>query len=726
LRRLGGQDEHLADKLFSDGQALDAMGQYTRCLAVYHEALAIRRRLGHEVAMVQILGEIGNAHSDLGQSEQGLVFCQAALALARRLGGDGNMAHALMAIGGVYADLGRLDEAAGAIAESLAAQRRLGWERMMPGTLCQLGQVYEAQDQPEKAGAAYLEASAIAQRTGDTRLASTVLHNMGMLAANARRYPEAIAAFQKSIEGFRRLGRTPDVAMALNNLGMVYRFQYRHAEAAACLRESVALFDQLRDAAEGDARRDFLGRQIATYRRLVSSLAHAGQHEAALQAGERARARVLAETLTQGHAGPVDAGVEALRRTLAPGEAVLLLTPVTRSDTVGMVLTHDSLRARVVSLPRPPAGSAPTAPTPAAEGQRGVALEPLDPETPPAIGVPALVAAYRAHLASPASADSPDAKAMGRALYDHLVAPFEGMLKGIKRLTVVPDGTLGLLPFEALVGADGKYLIERFDVAYAHSLTVRQALRDRKPQAAGKPLLAVGGAVYAPETYKADMSPAVAGLKQPAIKAAYASWGPLAGQTAVLASLKTRGLGAFGNLPGTLAEVDAISGSFQGADVLVGPQASKAELLKRDLAGYRVLHFATHGVADPERPEGSGLLLSVGPRDEDALLSAPEVAKLKLSAEFVCLSACQTGVGKVVGGEGVVGLSQAFLQAGAGGLAMSLWSVDDAGTAAFMSGLYQGGKAPDATKMASLKRQMLKDSRFNSPYFWAPFVYYGR
>ncbi|MNS02527.1 Response regulator aspartate phosphatase J [compost metagenome] len=708
------------------GSVYGNQGRFDRAIAAYEETIAMARAAKDDEALPTRLNNLASIYQAWGQTPKGIPYIQEAIALSRKLGREAQTAALLNNLGTAYSNTGRAEEALALYDEALRIVEKLGLEGETASYLGNLAGLLLRNGDTERAIKIYEQVLEVDRRLGRPADTARRLEAIGTAYHLQDRGALARKHYQEALAIHRKLGQRSQAAGVLASLGFSYYGDSKFEEALPFLREAIEGFDTVRQTASGEARRDYLASQVEAYQLLVSSLIATNRADEALQAGERARGRMLAEALSNNPAAQAAPSVEALKKGLAPGEAILVLTPSPTGETLALVVTAAGVTAKRTML---------TATTPAmvlsqaeARRHRGVSVVEDDApvETLAKQGLDSLVAGYRSHLAGADSAGTPQARAMGRALYDHLVAPFEGHLKGVTRLTVVPDGALGLLPFEALVGADGKYLVERFEVAYAHSLTVRQALRDRKAPAAGKPILAVGGAVYAPESYKTDMTPAVAGLKQPAIKAAYASWGPVAGQTAMIANLKTRGLGAFGNLPGTLSEVDAIAGGFSGADVLVGPQASKAELLKRDLAAYRVLHFATHGVADPQRPEGSGLLLSVGPKEDDALLSAPEVAKLKLSAEFVCLSACQTGVGKVVGGEGVVGLSQAFLQAGAGGLAMSLWSVDDAGTAAFMSGLYQGGKSPDAAKMASLKRKMLQDPRFKSPYFWAPFVYYGR
>jgi CHAT domain-containing protein len=144
-----------------------------------------------------------------------------------------------------------------------------------------------------------------------------------------------------------------------------------------------------------------------------------------------------------------------------------------------------------------------------------------------------------------------------------------------------------------------------------------------------------------------------------------------------------------------------------------------------------VLHFATHGIVVPEVPELSAVVLSQFAEDdgeEDGYLTMQEISGLDLAADFVNLSACETGLGKVYRGEGVVGLTQAFLIAGANSLSVSLWRVADESTRTFMTGLYslvEDEGLGYAQAMSAMKRSFLHDARYANPFFWAPFVFYG-
>jgi CHAT domain-containing protein len=160
-------------------------------------------------------------------------------------------------------------------------------------------------------------------------------------------------------------------------------------------------------------------------------------------------------------------------------------------------------------------------------------------------------------------------------------------------------------------------------------------------------------------------------------------------------------------------------------------KANLATALGGELHKYRYVHFATHGYIDSEKPALSAIVLSlVDERGEpqDGLLKTQEIYNLNLPAELVVLSACRTGLGKEIKGEGLVGLTRGFMYAGAARIIVSLWNVSDKGTADLMSRLYKGmikdGLRPTAALRAA-QLEVWKQRRWQSPYYWAAFVQQG-
>ncbi len=159
--------------------------------------------------------------------------------------------------------------------------------------------------------------------------------------------------------------------------------------------------------------------------------------------------------------------------------------------------------------------------------------------------------------------------------------------------------------------------------------------------------------------------------------------------------------------------------------------ASLENLDDAELSNYRILHFATHGLLNTKRPELSGLVLSIYDKkgkQQDGFLSLNDIYNLDLDSEMVVLSACQTALGKDVRGEGLIGLSRGFLYAGSKRIVASLWKVDDAATAEFMSRFYKNhlqNKMSASAALRQAKIEMKKIPRYKSPFYWSAFTLLG-
>ena len=188
-------------------------------------------------------------------------------------------------------------------------------------------------------------------------------------------------------------------------------------------------------------------------------------------------------------------------------------------------------------------------------------------------------------------------------------------------------------------------------------------------------------------------------------------------------------------LAGTRMEADAIASIARGGgnqpEVWVDLNASEDSLRSRDVSNYRVVHIATHGLLDAERPQFTGVVLSlVGNKANDGFLRTDEIFNLRIGAPLVMLSACETGLGKEKRGEGVIGLTRAFIYAGAPTVGVSLWSVADKSTAELMTDFYkrllsQDKPAAPAGAMREAQLAMISGKKYSAPFYWAPFVLVG-
>jgi len=308
-------------------------------------------------------------------------------------------------------------------------------------------------------------------------------------------------------------------------------------------------------------------------------------------------------------------------------------------------------------------------------------------------------------------------------LYELLMSPLKESLHKKKHLQIIPDGILGYLPFEALLQKSAErnsnyasldYLLKDVTIGYSYSARLMLETRERRRSETS------GYFALAPVFEESD--------------------GPVTESDEFLAAVRSidstsvlRGDGKIRPLPATRQETAAIAGIFgkkkKRNTLLVAQNASESALQVHDLSTYRYLHFATHGFVNERQPQLSGLLL--GEPDSsliDNVLYASEVYNMNLNADLVVLSACETGLGKVVAGEGVIGLTRGFLYAGAKNLTVSLWQVSDLSTAKLMTDFFQrvakGKNLSESLRKAKLK--LLESENYASPYYWSPFILIGK
>jgi len=186
----------------------------------------------------------------------------------------------------------------------------------------------------------------------------------------------------------------------------------------------------------------------------------------------------------------------------------------------------------------------------------------------------------------------------------------------------------------------------------------------------------------------------------------------------------------FSTLPRTHDEVEYIAGLFPAdrRKVLLGRQSTEAAFKREPLKHYRRLHFATHSLIDEKTPARSAIVLTAGDA-EDGLLDVSEISQLDLDCDLVVVSACQTGRGQLLSGEGIVGLSRAFLQAGARTVVVSLWNVSDGATGQLMKDFYanlSAGLSNAAALRQAKLRMIASDKALRHPYYWSSFIMVGK
>lgn len=339
----------------------------------------------------------------------------------------------------------------------------------------------------------------------------------------------------------------------------------------------------------------------------------------------------------------------------------------------------------------------------------------------------------------------PSASAFAAAshkLYQSILEPAIAIV-GTRRLLIVPDGALSFVPFEALVTApDGTnyaalpYLAKTNETIYAPSASVVAAVRGQvSGNAATSPpaILLIADPIFDTDDERVKNLPAGASVTSAArglgLSSAVADVAEEATNSGIPAGFR------LSRILGTREEAEQIGQTAESAGLKavrwLDLEASEANVEERDLKPYRVLHFATHGLLNAKRPQFTGVVLSlVGNKDRsDGFLRTNEVFNLRLASPLVVLSACETGLGKESRGEGVMGLTRAFMYAGAPVVGVSLWSVNDKATADLMADFYKNLLTKDGAKPAAAllaaRQNMIANTKYSAPFYWAPFVLVG-
>jgi CHAT domain-containing protein len=306
-----------------------------------------------------------------------------------------------------------------------------------------------------------------------------------------------------------------------------------------------------------------------------------------------------------------------------------------------------------------------------------------------------------------------DDNALAKQLHDVLLGALPAETNR-ERLIVVPDGMLNQLPFDTLRDPTGAFLLESRTLSYAPASTVLTVLRTAKvAQVPRHTFLGVGDVPYRNQGHVSSK------LEKPSA----------IGQRIERGFSDTFGT-ALSDLPQTREEVLSVS-RIVGNDgiLLLGATATETAFKSEPLSDFKIVHIAAHGFSDTQFPERSGLVLGVDPNSrDDGLLQVREIIRLHFNADLVTLSACNTGVGKLQGEEGITNLVEAFLVSGAKAVVASLWSADDIYTSALMEKFYTH-IAEGQDKAAALRHAKIdllaKYGRHVPPYYWGAFVLVG-
>jgi CHAT domain-containing protein/tetratricopeptide (TPR) repeat protein len=727
------------------------LGQWQEALRLYGQSREIVERLGDRSLKASVLANVGITYNSLGEPQRALTFVEESLGLRREIGDRRGEAITLNHLGNIWRGLGDLEKARGYFRQGLELALAVKDARQEAFTRIGLADVLIESRDPLGALRELDPALAYLKQAGLRSPETQALQHKGRALTLAGRSSEALTILQDVVERQRALRNRAGEAGALHALALAERSLGLHQEARTHAEAAIARVEELRTGFfSPDLRSSFLATQRRAYSLLIDLLMdrHAaepagGWDRAALAVSEQARARTLLDALysdSERRDSAVPAELlerrQSLRRRLSAktdqqvksskAEALgkEIETLLAELDRVYAEIARADPQAAAFRQPQPIELKEMTGLLDPgtllleyALGEEKSYLWMVGPEglrsfvLPPQREIEELARRHLEEVSTVRAGAAPE-KDAADSLGTLLLGKAWSEASRASRLVIVPDGALHYVPFAALrvPGSSREYLLEHAEVVYLPSATTlalsRKRLNHRLPASKWAAILA-------------DPVFAASDTRLPAARR-----GPPAGGKA--GALWER-------LPASGREAEEIAGLAPPGQVwpAIGFEASREAVLSGKLGDYRVVHFATHGVADTHNPERSGLVLSLvdaSGGSREGFLGLSDIYELDLRADLVVLSGCRTGLGKEVRGEGLMSLTRAFLYAGVPRVVASLWQVQDRATAELMSRFYRAmwvDGLPPSAALRKAQRQLRSDPRYRSSYSWAGFVLQG-
>jgi CHAT domain-containing protein/tetratricopeptide (TPR) repeat protein len=764
LERASALAQEFGD-LAAEGNYASQMGalwsrqdNYQQALLLYRRSMEIADELGTNTG--RQLGDIGWIHFLLGNFTVAIESYDKALELAVKGRDTANESRLLMNMGMLLVAEDKPDQAITKYDQALKIANANSNIATQIGCLNALGSLYVQSGDYEKALSSLQLALKLSREIATPLPEATALNNLGELQLRLNQPQLALEFFEQARNTAVSINNPRNVWRAYAGLAATYEKLNQLQQAQTHNRLAIEVMEGVRARLTGEEQKaGFLQDKIAIYKRQLALLLadNAPRYSEVFHYAERARARAFLDLLAEAKvSGEQNIDPELLKRDKELQQRVSHLTvqlikersrETSKQDKVRIGELEKGLAQADAELgnwlrelrQRNPRYAALKYPEPVKLEQVQHMLDDKTVLLSYSLAEPASFLLAVTHndfqvkrltsestlrvrvqklLKSITDKNYPDAEGYRREaslLSRELLQPVRQMLIGKKALVIVPDGPLHRLPFEALFFPGGAsrgdlrqlpYLIKRFAISYSPSASVLAELRNQKREAAPKGFIAFGDPVY-------ELTP----------------------ESVITSTLRSPGEERlnFQRLQYSRTEVQGIAQLFANDDqqVFLGAAANEETVKGSErLRQYRLVHFSTHGYIDEARPRFSGLVLSLtanNPQAEDGLLSAYEIFNLKLNADLVVLSACDTGLGKEIRGEGLMSLMRAFMYAGTSSVVVSLWNVNDESASDLMVRFYRHLKKDGMSKSEALRQAQLETIHDNGfPFFWAPFVLVGK
>lgn len=768
LARQAGDKKVLKDMLNTAAGIVGGTGRYEEALALFYECLEIARETNDPIMQYMSFLNIGEAYVRSDDTDKAELPLQESLRMAHDLKPE---ARSKKGTEMALLNLGALEIARQQYRAALGYYERVHASKpesslWVVSALQGMAESYEQLDEPQKAIELLNEAMPIAEKAASGVEYRNLLSALGVNQEKLGNLEAALASENKALTLLHEGGSEPDMEWQIESrTGHIERALRHNEQALEHYQKSINSIESLRSVALNteEGRAGVLAKSRAVYAEAADLLYETHHEGEALEMAERGRARAFLDMLAESRVGVLEetnadeggkqaailARISGIQKELwkekSPQAAKKHEADLTAAEAdleaFHVAVRQSDPRYASIHYPEPVQVSEMqselldehTAFVEYLLGEKRSLAWVVTKSGVVTVSLPARkvieeqTSVYRKALTQKVSAltvkeSLGEIHRSGAQLYKLVFAPVEAAVACCQTLIVVPDGALDYLPFEALVTGSG-YLAEKHAVVYGPSASALVTVRELNRKVAEPPKMLL--AFADPVTSAAARDGSGMHTAKPNTAVERGPKGP--GEE----DYTERGFSLL-PLPYSREEVLSISNLFPSAEskVYLGAEAREETVKNENLADFRYVHFASHGFLDETKPGRSGILLAHSPQSsEDGILQVDEIMHLKMNADLVTLSACSTGLGKFVNGEGVLGLTRAFFYAGARNVAVSLWNVNDSATATLMGNFYRNLNrgTPKGEAMRRAKLAMLRGSQrsWQHPYFWAAFVVEG-
>ncbi len=733
-----------ADVTNNIGWIYGELGDTQNRLAMYDRAAAIYLTVG-DIDPV-LISNFGTTYAKLGQYQRALDIHLHVLEMRRPIGEPLGLGITLRNIGDCYEHLGNKQKALDFFNESLPYMEKAGNHFYTASTLVNLGLIYESLGQKEKALDYFNQTLKVRQTINDERGSGSALFYIARVERDLGNLNEARKRIEAALEVVERLrNRVASQQLRATFFASVQQFREFYIDLLMRLhkehpsqRLDVAAFNasetgrarsllELLSEANAEIHHGVDPQLLERKRDLERTIADKAESQVRLLSEKHTEEQATAAAKEIGALTTEYEQIEARIRETSPRYAALTQPlPLTLVETQKQVLDPETL---LLEYSLGEQKSFLWAVTPDSvktyELPNRAVIEPLARRVYELLTTRNRAVANETLEQRRLRLESADAEYLKSAasLSQILLGPAAAELKN-KRLLIVSDGVLQFIPFSGLPDpTNAQPLMLDHEIVTAPSTAVVALLRQETTNRKQAPKTL---AVFADPVFSTDDSRVLTA------KLAHAAQEKTSGQDAVRSASEV-GLGDLRRLRFSRQEADEIT-RYATNDLkleAVDFQATRTLATSADLGQYQIVHFATHGLINNTHPELSGVVLSLVDekgRPQNGFLRLYDLYNLKLSADLVVLSACQTALGKEIRGEGLVGLTRGFMYAGAPRVVASLWQIDDRATAEFMKRFYEGmlgQKLRPAAALRAAQASMSKDARWHQPHYWAAFTLQG-